>query len=94
MNYVYYFRDHGKHVIGKRFVAIEIDLFPAKYIKWWEIRDLNIQAREKGDLFYLLVLEENGKKTIVESFYQCYFCLNKSDFDPVDGKYYCKVELH
>ena len=43
-----------------------------------------------GDKFYLAILENKGKRKIIDCFNQKYFKISDTDFEFIDGKYMCK----
>lgn len=89
--YIYIFKKYGKHVVSLSiYPTIEIPLHKKRNISSLSIDRLSTESYNKGDLFYLLICEEDGKKKIVQSFYKYHFDVRKEDFDCIDGKYYCK----
>ena len=92
--YIYIFKKYGKHTISLNLFSltptIEIPLHKERNISSLSIDRLSSESYNKGDLFYLLICDEDGKKMIVQSFYKYHFDLQKEDFDYIDGKYYCK----
>ena len=89
--YIYIFKKYGKHIISLSITpTIEIPLHKERNISQLSIDKLSTKSYNKGDIFYLLICEEDGKKKIVQCFYKCCFDVQKEDFDYIDGKYYCK----
>ncbi len=43
-----------------------------------------------GDKYYIAILENKGKRRIIDCFNQKFFTLSDTDFEFVDGKYICK----
>lgn len=89
-DYIYTFNKYGKHTISLRnSLSIEIPLDKERNNRWLAVDRLSSESGNKGDLFYLLICEDDGKKKIVQCFYQHYYDVEKVDFDYIDGKYYC-----
>ena len=87
----YTFKKYGKHKISKDFtVGIRIPLQKEKEISAVAFDRLSFESCERGDNFYLLIAEENGKPKIIQAFYKYYFELSNEDFELVDNKYCCK----
>lgn len=89
--YIYIFKKYGKHTLSLSITpTIEIPLHKERNISSFSIDRLSTESYNKGDLFYLLICDEDGKKKIVQSFFKYHFDVQKEDFDYIDGKYYCK----
>ena len=89
--YIHIFKKYGKHTISLSITpTIEIPLHKERNISSLSVDRLSTESYNKGDIFYLLICEEDGKKKIVQGFYKYYFDVKKEDFDYIDGKYYCK----
>lgn len=89
--YFYVFKKYGKHTISLSIApTIEIPLHKDRSISSLSVDRLSTESHNKGDIFYLLICDEDGKKKIVQSFYKYHFGVKKEDFDYIDGKYYCK----
>lgn len=90
-NYIYTFKKYGRHTISMSILpTIDIPLHKEKNISSLSVDRLSAESYNKGDVFYLLICEENEKKKIIQSFYKYHFDVQKEDFDYIDGKYYCK----
>ena len=90
-NYIYTFRDNGKYTIHKSaHPTVEILLHKEKQIDHLSVEKFCIESREKGDMYYLLILKEKDHTKIIECFPKYNFDILQEDFDYIDGKYYCK----
>ncbi len=92
LNYVYKFKKYGKCVIqrAKNQLKFEIPLHKEIEITHLEVERLSSESSNKGDMFYLLIFEKNGKPKIIKPFYKYYFEIEREDFNFIDGKYYIK----
>ena len=89
-NYIYTFRDNGKYTIHKSaHPTVEI-LHKEKHIDHLSVENLCIESREKGDMYYLLILKEKNHTRIIKCFPKYNFDITREDFDFIDCKYYCK----
>ena len=90
-HYIYTFGTYGKYTFSKNiYPTIEIQSKKEEGFRDLQIEELSLQCREKGDIFYLLVCEENGKIQIAQCFPKHYFDVVQEDFNLIGGKYYCK----
>lgn len=51
---------------------------------------ITVTYSKPGDKFYLAILENKGKRKIIDCFNQKYFKISDTDFEFIDGKYMCK----
>ena len=90
-NYIYTFRDNGKHTIHKSaHPTVEIPLHKEKDIDHLSVEKLCLESCEKGDMYYLLILKRKNRTKIIKSFPKYNFDIAQGDFDCIDSKYYCK----
>ncbi len=90
-NYIYTFRDNGKHTIHKSAPpAVEIPLHKEKDIDHLSVNKLCLESCEKGDMYYLLIAKKKELPVIIKCFPKYNFEISQEDFDYIDGKYYCK----
>ena len=90
-NYIYTFRDNGKHTIHKSaHPTVEIPLHKEKDIDHLSVEKLCLESCEKGDLYYLLIAKKKELTRIIKCFPKYNFEISQEDFDYIDGKYYCK----
>ena len=90
-DYIYTFQKYGKYTIHKSaHPTTEIHLHKEKGVDHLSVEKLCCQSCEKGDSFYLLIVNEKDKFKIIKGFPKFYFDIEKDDFQYVDGKYYVK----
>ena len=94
-NYIYTFKNNGKYQMCKsKSESIRLFAKKQKRLSRLDVAELSTDSCETGDLFYLLILNKQGKNKIVSAFYRYHFELKKEDFDLIDGKYYCKADRY
>ena len=90
-HYIYTFGTYGKYTFSKSvYPTIEIYSEKEQSFRDLQIEELSLRCQEKGDAFYLLICDENGKNEIAQCFPKHYFDVVQEDFNLVGGKYYCK----
>ena len=90
-DYIYTFKKYGKHAIHKSaYPTKEVFFRKEKNATHLPVAETAIQSCEAGDMFYLLILEEQGFKKIIKCFYKVYYGIENEDFDYIEEKYYCK----
>ena len=90
-NYIYIFRENGKHTIHKSaHLIVEIPLHKEKDIDHLSVEKLCLTSCETGDQYYLLIAKEKERTKIIKCFPKYHFDIAPEDFNCIDGKYYCK----
>ena len=88
---IYTFKNYGKHTLHTSSpLRINISFRKGKDTDTSYINEMAALSNDKGDLFYLLIYENNGKVKIIKAFPKSHFDIDHDNFELFGSKYYSK----